>query len=147
MNVIGHKEDESDHHEVSNVTPKNTSAADHANLTAGPNLTVGSAQVERRPYNDDGAVPAPPAGKKRGRGGAKGGAKRGAKAPAPQSTARTPAPKKRGRGAMGTDETDENVAQDDPPVKRRRVTGGPAAAAARQARGFAPSPRKRKAAD
>ncbi|KAF8126651.1 hypothetical protein K438DRAFT_2001262 [Mycena galopus ATCC 62051] len=73
--------------------------------------------------------PPPPADENDGDGNNNdGGAKRGAKGsrapPAPQSTARTPAPKKRGWGAMGTDETDENVAQDDPPAKRRQVTGG-----------------------
>ncbi|KAF8188624.1 hypothetical protein K438DRAFT_1972312 [Mycena galopus ATCC 62051] len=98
---------------------------------------------ENADTNDRGA-PAPPAKVKHGHKGAvKKSVDPAAKKSAPpgrRSTVTPPTPKKRGRPAK---ETDEDVAEE-PPAKRRQVAGGPAIAAARQARGFAPSPKKRK---
>ncbi|KAF8142570.1 hypothetical protein K438DRAFT_2113283 [Mycena galopus ATCC 62051] len=84
-------------------------------------------------------APAPLAKVKRGRKGAvKKTAGRAAKKSAPKMT--VPTPKKRGQAK----ETDEDVTEN-PPTKWCRVPGGPAVAAAHQARGLAPSPKKRKA--
>ncbi|KAJ7840092.1 hypothetical protein B0H14DRAFT_2587658 [Mycena olivaceomarginata] len=98
-------------------------------------------------HMNGGRADAPPTKVKRGRKPAVkktvGPAKKSANPGAP------PAPKKRGRPAKETDEnvTENNGAEnnvaEDRPAKRHRVAGGPEAAAARQARGYARSPRKR----
>ncbi|KAF8185776.1 hypothetical protein K438DRAFT_1973622 [Mycena galopus ATCC 62051] len=108
-----------------------------------PSGNGADADDENADTNDLG-VPAPPAKVKRGRKRAvkktAGLAAKKSAPPGKKNTVPPPTPKKRGRPAK---ETNEDVAED-PPTKRRRLAAGPAVAAARQARGFAPSPKKRK---